>query len=162
MTIKSTTDVVKHHISKYNGQFPIWVVIEFFSMGMLSFFYSDLKAGDQKRLAYEMYGPTAKPYVNSWLRCLTELRNQCAHFSRLYYWKFSAVPKLPPQIRSQIVDDRHVFIQIALLKCLYPEPEKWNDGPLADLESLIDEYQNDITLDHIGFQKNWKDILRNT
>ncbi|RGM74952.1 Abi family protein [Agathobacter rectalis] len=30
------TLVMQHHKEKYNGQFPIWVIIEFFSMGMLS------------------------------------------------------------------------------------------------------------------------------
>ena len=34
----SRTLVVKHHQEKYNGNFPLWVIIEFFSLGMLSFF----------------------------------------------------------------------------------------------------------------------------
>ncbi len=33
---------VKHHLHKYNGNFPIWVIIEYFSMGMLSYFYRDM------------------------------------------------------------------------------------------------------------------------
>jgi len=44
------TLVVKHHQGKYGGQFPIWVIIEFFSMGMLSYCYSDLKSEDQKTI----------------------------------------------------------------------------------------------------------------
>ncbi len=30
----SRTFVVKHHQSKYNGCFPIWVIVEYFSIGM--------------------------------------------------------------------------------------------------------------------------------
>lgn len=30
-------------MEKYGGKFPLWVIIEFFSMGMLSYFYSTLK-----------------------------------------------------------------------------------------------------------------------
>lgn len=44
------TLVVQHHKKKYSGQFPIWVIIEFFSMGMLSYLYADLKSVDQKKL----------------------------------------------------------------------------------------------------------------
>ena len=33
---------VKHHKEKYNGVFPIWVITELFTFGMLSYFYADL------------------------------------------------------------------------------------------------------------------------
>ena len=32
------TPVVVHHMSNYGGDFPIWVMIEYFSLGTLSFF----------------------------------------------------------------------------------------------------------------------------
>jgi len=34
------TLVVKHHMNNYGGYFPIWVLIEYFSIGMLSYFLS--------------------------------------------------------------------------------------------------------------------------
>ena len=34
----ANTLVVKHHKQKYEGKFPLWVIIEFFSVGMLSYF----------------------------------------------------------------------------------------------------------------------------
>ena len=69
--------VVKHHLDKYEGRFPIWVIMEFFSTGMLSFTYADLKRGDRKAIA-KMYG-TGDQQLLSWLRAFTELRNKCAH-----------------------------------------------------------------------------------
>ena len=90
----STTLVVKHHRQKYNGNFPIWVIIEFFSMGMLSYFYSDMKTSDQKAIAKHSFA-TSVPCMISWLRCLTDLRNRCAHYSRLYFWSFTSIPKMP-------------------------------------------------------------------
>jgi len=36
-----STPVVKHHMQLYNGQLPIWAMIEFFSIGSLSYFYKD-------------------------------------------------------------------------------------------------------------------------
>ena len=39
--------------------------------------------------------------LESWLKCLTVLRNKCAHYSRLYFLKFSNYPKLPKNSVSQ-------------------------------------------------------------
>lgn len=51
--IKKNRDnpAIKHHIDKYEGQFPLWVLIDYFTTGMLSHFYSDLKTTDQKILS---------------------------------------------------------------------------------------------------------------
>lgn len=68
------TLVVQHHKKKYSGHFLIWVIIEFFSMGMLSYLYADLKSVDQKKIARELYH-TSSVCLKSWLRCLTDLRN---------------------------------------------------------------------------------------
>lgn len=75
--------VVKHHLDKYEGRFPIWVIMEFFSTGMLSFTYADLKRADRKVLA-KTYG-TGDQQLLSWLRAFTELRNKCAHYTRPYF-----------------------------------------------------------------------------
>lgn len=39
---------VKHHIEKYNSQFPIWVSVELMSFGSLSSLFSILKTEDKK------------------------------------------------------------------------------------------------------------------
>ena len=115
----SSTLVVKHHKANYNGQFPIWVIIEFFSIGMLSYFYKDMLAEDKKIIASDM--GTAPKLLESWLRCLTDLRNKCAHYSRLYYWIFPAMPAIPKD--SKIQADRKLFTQLLVLKYLYPTPK---------------------------------------
>ncbi len=152
------TAVVRHHNNKYNGNFPIWVIIEYFSIGMLSRFYNDLKTADQKALAKAMYN-TTPVYLKTWLRCLTELRNRCAHYARIYYWSFPSLPKLPDSI--QCSDKYHLFAQILVLKLLYPEKDKWNSKPLSEIKALINEYRDDISLTHIGFPENWEEILTN-
>ena len=45
------TLVVKHHQAKFDGKFPLWVIVEFFSIGMLSHFYTDLQTEDKKACA---------------------------------------------------------------------------------------------------------------
>ena len=40
---------VKHHIDNYDGQFPLWVISELFTFGMLSYFYNDLTTADKPK-----------------------------------------------------------------------------------------------------------------
>lgn len=151
----SRTLVVKHHNEKYNGKFPLWVIIEFFSLGMVSFFYKDLKAEDKKYLAKGLFD-SKYLYVESWLRCLNELRNKCAHYSRLYYWNFTAKPKLPKDSAGD-----KLFDQIRMLKLLYHDKRKWDNTLLVNISALIEAYDGFIELSHIGFPDDWENTLRN-
>ncbi len=153
------TLVVRHHIEKYDRSFPIWVIIEFFSMGMLSYFYADLKGSEQKLLAKEMYG-TSPVYLRSWLHCITNLRNRCAHYARLYYWLFPVLPKLPKATAVQsALDDHKLFKQIIAAKCLYPEHERWNMDCAGKIAALVKEYAQDIALRDIGFPESWHKLI---
>ena len=67
----SQSPVIKHHEQKYSGHYPVWVLIEFFSMGMLSFFYSDLNRSDRKAIVKNMDYCRSDKEIERWLRCLT-------------------------------------------------------------------------------------------
>lgn len=138
----------------YGGHFPIWVIIEFFSVGMLSFTFSDLRRHDRKEIARLFH--TGDNQLASWLRAFTELRNQCAHFARLYYLRFTSVPKKDRRMEKPV--DRTLFSQIYMLKFLHQDAAKWN-GHLQALASLMHCYEAAIDLEHIGFPTNWQDIL---
>lgn len=151
------TLVVKHHKEKYNGAFPIWVIIEFFSMGMLSYFYADLQSAIQKSIAKEVYGASVA-CLKSWLRCVTDLRNRCAHYSTLYYWSFTALPKMPRGFDTP--QNRKLFSQVLVLKLLYPDNKEWNSKIMIELRAVMEEYEADISLKHIGFPQNWYEQLQ--
>jgi abortive infection bacteriophage resistance protein len=148
---------VHHHNQKYGGQFPLWVVVELFTFGMLSRFYADLRSKDQKRIARTLFRATPK-LLASWLRCCTDLRNICAHHGRLYYRSFSAVPGGIANIDKK--DDRRVFSLLLILKKLYPCKKAWNDEVCNAVCTLADDYKNDIQFRHIGFPLGWKALLR--
>lgn len=150
------TLVVKHHKLNYGGKFPIWVVIEFFSIGMLSLFYSDLKLNHQKHIANNCFG-TGYKQMSSWFRVLTELRNKCAHYSRFYYWRFTSTPKNDKS--KDWITDQTLFSQIYCLSKLYPREATWNYS-LDQLNETFDEFDDTISLHHIGFPSNWKEILK--
>lgn len=148
---------VSHHRKNYGDKLPIWVIIEIFSLGMLSFFFSDLHISDQKKIARTFWGTHPKT-LRSWLKCCTDIRNSCAHFGRLYYKTFSSIPDGIPELDQ--TNNRSLFASVMLLKFLYADTAKWNDTVLPTLRSLVYDYRNDIQLKHIGFPKDWEEKLR--
>lgn len=155
------TLIVQHHQNEYGGKFPIWVMIEFFSLGMLSHFYGDMKTEDQKKIALECFDVLPN-VLRSWLRCLTDLRNRCAHYSRLYYWKFSALPAFPARCAAQETRQltRRLYDQMMMLKYMFQNKEDWNNRIVTNISAAIEQYADYIQLGHIGFPDDWEEKLR--
>lgn len=151
------TPVVKHHKEKYDSKFPIWVIVEFFSIGMLSYFYKDMRTKDRKHIAKMLYN-TGSEQLESWLRCITDLRNRCAHYSRIYYWIFSAMPKMPKDCLYKA--NRKLFTQLLVVKFLYPSHKEWNKKVIPAIRAVMEEYDDDISLTHIGFPNDWETQLQ--
>jgi len=131
------TAVVKHHNEVYDGNFPLWVIIEFFTLGRLSVFYSDMTTADKDAIAFKLYD-VHNLTMSSWLKCLTVLRNRCAHYSRLYYWKFTSIPKIPPHVA--FTANRRLFSQLLMLKMMYPYPDRWNEDFYMPLTNIFNKY----------------------
>lgn len=144
---------VKHHLEKYNGEFPIWVITELFTFGMLSYFYNDLKTPDQKNIARQL-GLNYKDMI-SLLRCCTDLRNICAHYGRLYFRVFSAVPA---GLNLEKKEERSLWGAVLAVRALYPSAEKWNLEIMPKFEAVFNEYT--VNLSHIAFPDNWLERLR--
>ena len=140
-----TQPCVKHHFNKYNGNFPIWVILELSTMGELSYFFSDMHMKDRKALSRNLFHTVPKN-INSWLLCLTNLRNYCAHYNRLYYTIFPAQPAIPEDFPHTL--KKRIFDYILVLKFLYPNKAKWNLF-VARLQALLEEYREVIQFSHI-------------
>jgi len=148
--------LVTHHMKKYGGAFPLWVIMELFSFGSLNTFYSDMKVEDKRAIADSAFG---LPYrcVESWLQCLSELRNRCAHYTRLYDDPFGTVPKQIPGLERPM--NNTLFDYVLVLKQLFPRNEIWNTSFAGKLSLLIAEYAPHIELYRIGFPDDWQDYL---
>lgn len=158
--IKNAAEVNKNNplikLYRSSGEYPLGVIIEFFSMGTLSTFYADMITENRKKIAGELYRATSNQMV-SWLCCLTDLRNKCAHYSRLYCWNFSALPVIPKEAGFNA--DRRLFTQLAVLMFLYPDREQWNNGILIEIENIMEKYSESVMPSGIGFPKDWKNLL---
>ena len=142
---------VKHHLNKYDGEFPLWAICELFTFGMLSYFYNDFKTADKKEFAGRHYREMV-----SWLRCCTDLRNICAHYGRIYYRIF---PAMPAGFDITESEKKRFFGAMMAVKALYPFSEEWNNIVIPKIDQLIIEYSDAIDLRHIAFPENWKEIL---
>lgn len=148
---------VKHHMIKYEGHFPIWVAVELFTFGNLSSLYSIMKNEDQQAIA-DLYH-TNRKYLGSWILALVEIRNICAHYSRLYNMPLKQSPYLYSENRKYRRGSiNKVFPVLLVIKRMQNNSELWKSFK-KDLELLFDEYSDVINLSFIGFPNEWKSVL---
>ena len=125
-------------------------------MGMLTYFFSDMRRSDKKVLVKSMEYDRSDKEIESWLRCLTILRNKCAHYSRLYYAVFTSVPLFDEGLDSAIA--RTLYPQLLMLKQLVQSDEAWMKFA-ESFSALVSEYEDAIELKHMGLPEDWKTRL---
>jgi abortive infection bacteriophage resistance protein len=144
-------------MTTYGGKFPLWAISELFTFGMLSYFFADMITADQKHIAFNSFNTTVVK-MKSWLRCCTDLRNFCAHYSRLYNRVFPAVPVSLAHVDN--TNENSIFAAIMALRALYPNVDKWNGVFMPLILTAFYEHRNVICNEHIGFPDDWVTILR--
>ncbi|HBH96125.1 MAG TPA: CAAX protease [Ruminococcaceae bacterium] len=142
------SEMVQHYIKKHGGLFPLWVIMELFSFGGLNMFYADLKPGDKMDISKKYYN-TSSGDLEQKLRKMSDLRNHCAHYHRLYDWEMGDIHS----------SEGTVFEYILVMKELYRQPFKWRDGFLRQFRRLYFDYKDIVELSMLGFPENWLDIL---
>lgn len=147
---------IKHHNERYDGKLPSWVATEIMSFGMLSKLYSNLLPEAKTFIKNELC-KVNPVLVDSWLQSLTHIRNQCAHYGRIYNTEFPPA-KVKKDDKSYNFDNRRIFIYIVIMKYFTVDEKVWNKF-FINLQSLISDYRQYIDLNLIGFQENWVEIL---
>lgn len=147
---------IKHHNEKYEGKLPIWVATEIISFGMLSKLYSNMIPEDTTYIKNNLCNVNPK-LVGSWLQSLTLIRNQCAHYGRIYNTIFPII-KIKNQDKKNNIDNKKIFAYILAMNHLIADRTVWNKF-FIKLQGLITDYNEYIDLDLIGFPNNWVEIL---
>ena len=155
--LRSQEIFIKHHIEKYDGQIPVWVAIEVLSFGSLSKLFSNMTNDARNEIARRNYRVPAI-YLGSWLKCLSYIRNICAHYGRLYNRPLTSKPRLDRKSKYIGFSQGKIFAHIYILKELIPDRKKWIDF-ITRLDALITEYKEIIELDRIGFPEDWEAVL---
>lgn len=146
-------EFVKHYNTKYDGKFPLWVVMELFSFGTLAFFYKDMQNADKKALANDFFKCSASE-MDNWIFCLNELRNYCAHYNRLYGNHFPVMPRTPRGFEPELEND--VFGYIIVLKQLYHDRSNWNECVVKPISRLLRKNSDAARLSDLGFPEGWE------
>jgi abortive infection bacteriophage resistance protein len=89
-----------HFRTKYTSSpVPIWVAVELQDFGPLSHFLSGLRTADRWSIARKYKIPRPE-LLAKWVRTFCDIRNICAHHSRL--WNKPLVAELPELIKGEI------------------------------------------------------------
>jgi abortive infection bacteriophage resistance protein len=150
---------IKHHFEKYEGVIPVWVAVEVLSFGALSKLYANLKNEDKNHIAKSYYQAPAV-YLESWLKCLSYVRNICAHYGRMYNRPLTSKPRLHPKAKRLGIRQDRIFAHLYVLKQLISDRNKWNNSFIIRLQSLLAEFEHVVELDCIGFPEDWEKLLR--
>jgi hypothetical protein len=147
---------VKHHIEKYERQFPIWVSVELMSFGSLSSLFSILKAEDQKNIS--RYYNTEPRFLKNWILCLVEVRNICAHYTRLYNMPLKENPRLYKENLRYRKEQNKIFPVLLIIKRMLKANEQWS-SLLKDLKNTFVKYKGSFEFAFMGFPQDWEEIL---
>lgn len=97
---RSKDQFIKDHKKKHKDDLrypPAWKTLELTSFGSLSKFYGNLKNTiKSKDIIASEFGVVNHTFLPSWLQSIAQIRNYCAHHSRLWNKNLPGRPKLLP------------------------------------------------------------------
>lgn len=87
---------ILHYSSRYRepARPPAWIALEVASLGQLSKLFRNLRPSDAKTQIAAFFG-VGIPVLESWMECLTNIRNTCAHHARLWNKTLVLKPMMP-------------------------------------------------------------------
>ncbi len=147
--------MVKHHIEKYEGHFPIWVAVELFTFGNLASLFDIMKPEDRQAIA-DFYNTNAK-HLSSWILSLVEVRNICAHYSRLYNITLKQTPFLHSE-HKQYQSHKVFPVMLVIKRMMNGNVEIWEDF-FQKIKDTFNKYSTVVNLSFIGFPKDWDVVL---
>lgn len=165
---------VEHYRRKYGAapkQPPVWMTMELLTFKEVSRMFSALRhKEDTQRISQHFGWPDT--VLRSWFRCLSDLRNLCAHHARVWNREFGSFPLIPRKApkgwvqipggvavnqagpQSQIEPQRRFYMQLVvietLMRAVCPESE-WSQRVLLWLAQ-----HPHISLRHMGFPDGWE------
>ncbi len=156
---------IKNHNKKHKDDKrfpPSWKSLEQTSFGSLSKLYGNLKNNIKSKdtIAIE-FGAVNHTYLPSWLQSITQIRNYCAHHSRLWNKNLPSTLKLltkPPYKWIQNVpkqnDFQYLYIHLCIMKYILNIIEPQNNFT-SRLKILFEKYPN-VDPNALGMKQDWK------
>jgi abortive infection bacteriophage resistance protein len=105
----SKEEFAKHFRDKYEGHPPVWIAAGTWDWGNLSYMLGYLSEKNRDAICHAIDPRLTRNSLASWMKCLNEVRNACAHHSRLWNKPLINSPRLKPsEINefSQLINER--------------------------------------------------------
>lgn len=135
---------------------PCWMLAETITFGTWSRAYGMLIDNQDQKPVSDSFRLSVGEMA-SFSQAITDLRNKCAHQSRVWDSHFGSGPRKKGNLRKVVTDNSRLYAQIAaLIYCLWTaEPDnRWLDR----LDELISSCPA-ANLDLMGFPPAWKETL---
>lgn len=165
---RSKDVTIKNHFKKHKDDLrfpPAWKSLEQVSFGNLSKLYGNLshKIKAKDSIAVE-FGAVNHTYLPSWLQSIAQIRNYCAHHSRLWNRNLPGTVKLlskPPNPwikEEKNVPKQHEFSKLYVHMCLmkYVLNTIQPNNNFGDrLNRLFNMYKN-VDPNALGMKEDWQ------
>ena len=162
---RSNEDFIKHYDNKYDEpEFPpSWMGLEVVSFGLLSKLYELLKKSDSKKEIAYQFGLCDIKIMENWFHAFANLRNCCAHHSRIWNRRFMVHIKMPYNTKQSFMDrdtirgikQNKLFALLSAIKYISDIISPDNSFK-QNLIQLINDGGNLLNLKDMGFPDNWK------
>jgi len=162
---RTKDNTIKTHFKNHKDDLrfpPSWKSLEQTSFGSLSKLYGNLKNTIKSKndIAIEL-GAVNHTYLPSWLQSVAQIRNYCAHHSRLWNKNLPGTPKLlssPPFSWIEDVPKQHEFQKLYIHLCIMKYMLNIilpNNSFSEKLANLFETYPN-VDPNALGIKNDWK------
>ncbi len=164
---RSNEDFIKHYKSKYANPSlpPSWMAIEVVSFATLSRLYQALKLDQRKKYIAKAFGLPKVEILENWLHAISNLRNCCAHHSRVWNRRFMVNIKLPYNTQYSFMDrltinELRVNKLFSVLSCVAYILNAISPGNefKTNIKRLLKSDCRLLSLKDMGFPKNWQSL----
>ncbi|MEM8749937.1 MAG: Abi family protein [Pseudomonadota bacterium] len=164
----SREEFAEHFRTKYCGEFmPVWIAVELLDFSPLSIALSHFKHSEQQRVS-QSYGNISFRLIQSWIRSLCNVRNICAHHSRLWNKPLINQPAIPRAGEAPDLDhlanapdtNKRIYAALAIMQTLLKEINprtKWADR-LKEHVAIFPSNAPNINLRDAGFPDDWDQL----
>lgn len=159
---KNPEEFIREHLKKYSFDPlpPSWKTLEILSLGNISTLYSNFKDVQAKnKIAFLFNLPDHTDLVN-WIHVITNVRNLCAHHSRVWNSKMPVKVKLPSGLNGWInktpneIDLAKAYLPVCAVNYLLKQiSSSYNIA--AELKALFSAYP-EVDPSAMGFITFWE------
>ena len=152
------TAIVRHHKEKYNGKYPLWVLVEMMSFSDLSKYYSCLPVHVKKSISVRL-GQSLRAIERD-MESLSVLRNCCAHVGRLYNKRLIPAPYYELSfLKGRPYFDKGSIFSFVLCAVKYLPTNSCAFDFIQEFEALVEKYGTVIDKSIVGITYNYLDLL---